>query len=284
MKKLRSCGYDSYVIAILLFFIVLSLFAKAYTYAFVFGYMTLLIWFTKRRKAKWTDVTDRLLDFALLVVAGSPAIVYILLVSIDGLIKAYPQYVIVQGEKGDWIGFAGALIGGALTLIAIIFTFQFEKEKNEKESITKLRPYVVCESITESLIPTFANEFRFNLVFRNLGITPAREFKLQKDESCVNVNQECVSKSIFVERIDFLEASKDISCSCSIDHYPIELSEEYHFHMYLDFLYSDLPAEHHYIHNVRIDGMLYVDHENSYRIDIESAGVINEFVWEEKVK
>ena len=48
------------------------------------------------------------------------------------------------GSVDAWIGFAGAGMGGLITMLALYFTLKNSEEANKNNQIASLKPYVVC--------------------------------------------------------------------------------------------------------------------------------------------
>jgi len=74
-------------------------------------------------------ITHRILTFAMLTMLISPLFVYIFAL----YFRISKDFIIKIGNTSDWIQFAGSIIGGGLTLIAIVFAFTLEKEFRELE-------------------------------------------------------------------------------------------------------------------------------------------------------
>ena len=48
------------------------------------------------------------------------------------------------GSADAWIGFAGSIIGGAMTMLALYLTFRHEREVGRQQYIESMKPYISC--------------------------------------------------------------------------------------------------------------------------------------------
>lgn len=76
-----------------------------------------------------SDYLDRVFKFTIIVIVNSPLLVY----SIVLFLRTIPGYFVHVSNSSTWIGFAGSIIGGSLTLFAVIFAFILEKKSREIE-------------------------------------------------------------------------------------------------------------------------------------------------------
>jgi len=60
------------------------------------------------------------------------------------IIKSTPYFdrLLPTGSVGDWIGYAGSIIGGMLTMLAVYFTIKNEKTIRTREEELKMLPYI----------------------------------------------------------------------------------------------------------------------------------------------
>jgi hypothetical protein len=76
------------------------------------------------------------------VVISSPIITYAIL-DISRILKKY-QLVEAIGSADAWIGFAGSIIGGSITMLALYLTFIHEREVGRQQYIESIKPYITC--------------------------------------------------------------------------------------------------------------------------------------------
>lgn len=72
----------------------------------------------------------------------SPMIAY-LFVSCGRLCKVL-GIIDVIGSSDAWIGFAGSIIGGVITMVALHITITHEREMREHDHIETIKPYISC--------------------------------------------------------------------------------------------------------------------------------------------
>lgn len=71
----------------------------------------------------------------------SAPVVYTLVYFADSILK---NVIPTEGSKDAWISFAGSIIGGATTMLALYFTIKFEHERMRAERRKQSRPFIVC--------------------------------------------------------------------------------------------------------------------------------------------
>ena len=84
----------------------------------------------------------KVLSVTSILVIASPILTYgILSISRelrdDGIVEAI-------GSADAWIGFAGSIIGGAMTMLALYLTFRHEREVGRQQYIESMKPYISC--------------------------------------------------------------------------------------------------------------------------------------------
>lgn len=82
----------------------------------------------------------------ILFIIAAP-ITYLIILIIDKLIVPYLPFVILEGSKDAWINFFGTLFSGITTLIALLFTIKHENQKQKKEEIKYIRPFILIKPI-----------------------------------------------------------------------------------------------------------------------------------------
>lgn len=84
----------------------------------------------------------KMLRVTAFVVIFSPIITYAIL-DISRELKKY-QLVEAVGSADAWIGFAGSIIGGSITMLALYLTFRHEREVGRQQYIESIKPYISC--------------------------------------------------------------------------------------------------------------------------------------------
>lgn len=82
---------------------------------------------------------DRIVKFTIFVLVNSPLIIYTIVL----FFKTFPNTLIKIGDASTWIGFAGSIIGGSMTMFAIIFTIQYQNKIEASKSI----PFISVDQI-----------------------------------------------------------------------------------------------------------------------------------------
>ena len=120
--------------------VIISYASKVFYLTVISIYFIFLLFYVRHISKKWEDTLVKISDFAFLVLLGSPALVYIFINLLDYSIKMWPGLLEIQGTKSDWISFSGSIIGGAMTLFAVVFTLQTERENRRHERVLSLLP------------------------------------------------------------------------------------------------------------------------------------------------
>lgn len=87
-------------------------------------------------------LTHRIITFTLMTILISPFAVYFASL----YFKLNSGFLVKVGSVSDWIQFSGSLIGGSLTLFAVIFAFSLEKESRALELDRTQTPKLQLES------------------------------------------------------------------------------------------------------------------------------------------
>ena len=114
----------------------------------------------------------------------SPICVYLLIAVISNFdIQSH------FGTVSDWIGFAGSIISGTITMVALYFTISYQNKKSEENYINQIRPTIIVELDEKNNI-FFKDCFDDkNYVFwkiENISKNIANEIKILKDYNIVN--------------------------------------------------------------------------------------------------
>lgn len=89
--------------------------------------------------------SKRVLITTILILLLSAPLVYSILLLIDKVLLCNSNNFIIEGSKDAWIGFAGTIIGGLITMLALYFTIQDENSKRKKEKAKTIRPFIICK-------------------------------------------------------------------------------------------------------------------------------------------
>ena len=84
----------------------------------------------------------KVLRVTTIVVILSPIATYIILL-FSRQIKEY-SWMRAIGSADAWIGFAGSIIGGSMTMLALYLTFRHERDIQRQQYIDSIKPYVSC--------------------------------------------------------------------------------------------------------------------------------------------
>lgn len=84
----------------------------------------------------------KVLIVTIFIIIFSPIFTYVL-VMIARYLKNY-QIIDAIGTSDAWIGFAGSIIGGSITMFALYLTFKHESRVREKNRIDSIKPYISC--------------------------------------------------------------------------------------------------------------------------------------------
>lgn len=90
---------------------------------------------------KTTYISMQILLFVISSIIISPQIVYII-----GLyFKSNSRLITQVGSISDWISFSGSLLGGSLTLLAVLFAFVLEKKQRESDTDLRSIPKIIVD-------------------------------------------------------------------------------------------------------------------------------------------
>lgn len=139
MKTRRGFVLSLILVAILVFIqndpeIDLRLASAIRAIIILVGLVSIILFKTKKPKLINSDyyqnkVLDRIFNFGIIVLVASPIIIYLLTLAFS----AYPDILIKSGSKDTWIGFAGSVIGGSMTVFVIIFTLRNEQNSRRAQ-------------------------------------------------------------------------------------------------------------------------------------------------------
>lgn len=156
---------------------------------------------------------DRIVKFTVFVLINSPLIVYTIVL----FFNTFPNTLIKIGSASTWIGFAGSIIGGSMTMFAIIFSMQYQNKTEANKSV----PFITVDQIgignddegtfsvtldednNDILIGPIIALFKFknisNFIARNIKLTKIVTYNYESyrntNEKITELNQEYSSKN-----------------------------------------------------------------------------------------
>ncbi|MHC1734166.1 MAG: hypothetical protein AB9921_00630 [Erysipelotrichaceae bacterium] len=140
------------------------------------------------------DEENRIFYIAALLVISSPIAIYVIVL----IIYQIDFMLLTVGDAKTWIGFSGSIIGGAMTLFAVVFTINHDKSAREKEIIRSEK--LLVDEKAQRLMPVieiyplrendelFSKKMHgedglsFIFVISNLSENHAREINIQAVE------------------------------------------------------------------------------------------------------
>jgi hypothetical protein len=114
----------------------------------------------KNNKFPWLLI----LGVTVVIVVVSPVVTYLIaLLCKDAIIVPH------LGSVDAWIDYSGSIIGGSLTMFALIFTLQHERKASEERERQNIRPTLFCKIKNEVLegeygqisLPNCVNDYDF---------------------------------------------------------------------------------------------------------------------------
>lgn len=102
-----------------------------------------------------------------------------------------PSYFKV-GSVDAWIGFAGAIFGGSITMLALYFTLKHNEDINKASQASQIKPYISCDITNydankrEIIIENCINNFGFiDFKMRNVSSNIANGIKITEEYSMI---------------------------------------------------------------------------------------------------
>jgi Phosphotransferase system, mannitol-specific IIBC component len=110
-----------------------------------------------------------------LIILASPLLTYLLclLIKTTGLYKIVPTI----GSVDTWISFAGSIIGGSITMLALYFTIRHDNNIKKQDEIIQIRPCLIGDLIYQSkeekviLVSTIVDNMVYYLRWELLNVT-----------------------------------------------------------------------------------------------------------------
>lgn len=146
----------------------------------------------------------------------------------------YGTYILLTSHDSDWIGFWGAIAGGALTLVGVWLTIKYEKDERKKDRKLEYRPFIYSEDgeIIKGSIETDANNIenvKFGFYVYNKGRAEACSVivKPEKRNITQSNHDECITiardeKKYIEFNICLKDFDKDITSSTNGIQFTVE--------------------------------------------------------------
>lgn len=106
---------------------------------------------------KESDSLSRLVNIILILILVAPISVYGLSIIMKSIFKIFNVPII--SDSNAWISFYGSILGGAITLFAVMFTLSFEREKGKKDKALSLLPTIEVSHEYMEKSNEFADEY-----------------------------------------------------------------------------------------------------------------------------
>lgn len=87
------------------------------------------------------DTFNRMTTVLIFTLLISPVLVYTFIL----VLKIFSNYILVVSNEDTWITFFGSTIGGVLTMLAVIFSFNLQKTNNEFDNDKTRIPRLIIE-------------------------------------------------------------------------------------------------------------------------------------------
>jgi len=135
----RYIKYIGITLGVFIIVLILQFYIKKYESFAIWGYIlafitymfgiTITILISENEK-----LLDRIFNFTIFIILNSPLLIYTIIL----IFRTFNESFIRVGAASDWIGFAGSIIGGSMTMFAIIFTIQNQDTIESKKVIPHL--------------------------------------------------------------------------------------------------------------------------------------------------
>ena len=135
---------------------------------------------------------NKILSTTVFVVLFSAIVTYIIAL-------IFKRYNIIEqvGSVDAWISFAGAGMGGFITMLALYFTLKQNLEMNQANKITSLKPYVSCsitnldDEETKILLNDYIDNYDFiKCKMKNISGNIANGIKIADEYSLVETKRD----------------------------------------------------------------------------------------------
>lgn len=204
---------------------------------------------------------DRILKFTIFVLINSPLIIYTTVL----FFKTFPNILIKIGSASTWIGFAGSIIGGSMTMFAIIFSIQYQNKTEANKTI----PFITVDQVgiekdiegtfsvtldkdkndilIGRIIAIFKIKNHSNFIAKNIKlikiVTYNYESYTNPNEAIVEINQEYSSKNDL--NLEFFYPDSEHDFSFLLEHR--NPNDSYKFILEFQIQFFDIFDENNYI-------------------------------------
>lgn len=210
MKNLNNWEKSLLLISLLVFLMTLS-FSSYYNKELLlifFGVDIILILVLFFGNLSRNDKDNLVFYVAMFVGIGSPIATYIIVLTI----KLVKSILIPVGNATTWIGFAGSIIGGAMTLFAVIFTIRFEDSKRSDQlRIDEARDLEKKASLYLPILELSSTGHTFfdslEIQIESVTESPVRDLYLVSSECGINPELKNIFK---MEPRPFVSAKREI--------------------------------------------------------------------------
>lgn len=166
---------------------------------------------------------DRSFNLTLFILLLSPILVYLIILAIYSVVVTNSLFGFIQGSRDAWIGFAGSLIGGSMTMFAVIFTMQHDRKLRKQDYIHKVRPFLVFELVVKN---NYIRELEFHdldlldsidVSVRNVSENILKDFRIieikrrrqSNDSELLEIESDYDSQTIDTDGVIDIIASKE---------------------------------------------------------------------------
>ncbi len=127
-------------ILVLEFLVVMSFFVVGFPYGIVAAIITISLDIVIAAGFGKPNINLTFIGAAILIIlfgtVGVYSIIFIILRNPDRFSGS------IVGHSSDWIAFSGSIIGGMMTMLAVIYTIQHEKILRKQEQIDQIKPFI----------------------------------------------------------------------------------------------------------------------------------------------
>lgn len=237
---------------------------------------------------EFQELLDRIIKFTFVYSTVFSVLIYLFALSISRLDSEHFFNSFLVGEIDTWILFAGAILGGSLTVFGVVFSIIFNmkiRKRDEAEirrsDVTKNRPYIICESFTT--VFSLSNVLVAEVVLRNLTDIHIRELSIS-DQSSIQIRELDYKQdgTIKCNETQFIAGSSMITLQITIEFPDFEKAGNYLFQTQLVFNYKNLTGNHSFTHIVKTVGDISLSIDSKNEINLlqnKSVGVDNIFYW-----
>jgi len=255
------------------------LFTGRYYLAISFMILLFVIFWFLHASKKWRSVVDMLYDLPFFVVLTSPIITYVMINVISEYVHKNPGILPIQGNTSDWIGFSGSIIGGALTIYAVVFSLQYQDDIRKKDIEFQIMPIIQANELHH--MEYNDNEgLSFEVLFENISNYPMKNLKLVYAKSKYNSKESEIDPTLIrFSPVNFLTGGKIVS---RIVMFPFSFIPEYEDEVLINliFEYQDIKGSQAYRLTTKIDIAKKIRDERS-KTTYFTYELENDFVWEE---